>query len=785
MRPYLAIIVDSFRAAIASRVLYIMLALITLLFLVVGPLHLTETLDWKLRQFQHFEKSDAIIARLIERGETGRTKTTTRVWSLLSKDTQDIVRKLHENKDKVYDHRDPASLWKEQREDMAKLVDGLNEMIESPSFYREEDWDRFSKVPEAKSLLEDGFDNLSLERKRRLNRLLIGKAIPALAPPEATSFNVYYWFFNNDGAWSFSSSRQQVFSIVSSVTAALFDKFLLSIGLLVGIVVTANVIPQMFDPGSLNLLLSKPITRSGLYLTRFAGGCTQIAICATYLFTGTWLWLGLAIGVWDQAFLWSIPIYILVFAIYYSISALIGLLYRSPILAVVATVVFWAVCFSVGTSYQIFYALMQNQRLYDPLVTENGVSAVDGFGEIVIWDASSKKWKVTVENSNGPLKDAIAFNRFLLKIKTTPNQIRPTLDPESKQVVIGLTPPFPPQPDGFSSYDGYVSDPDLKQFSSVGNFPPKTMAMFATDNGLLLCDHNGKFKRWNPKHNAQIDVALITEAGIPQSAGPDQPVQVTTAYSVAMNHSNQEIAIHKAKGGQHHIVIFKPTDDGEYVQDRSGVIDVATNEKIKCFIAFANNTIIAVAGNGRVVGLDATSMEPLPAMKTCETSCGIETIATSPDGKWIAMVYGNQHLWLMDVDNDRKLYRPSVTGNRDVSSVSFDAESRLCVFDRENRLTVYETANLKSVLEFTPKDSLFETGYRYLVSPLYTVFPKPGEFHKVTSYLSSTRDTANNPAADLIFEPVERHPLSPLWSGLGFMVLMLGLSCWFFSRKDF
>ena len=73
MRPYLAIIVDSFRAAIASRVLYIMLALITLLFLVVGPLHLTETLDWKLNQFRHFEKSDAIVARLIERGETGRT----------------------------------------------------------------------------------------------------------------------------------------------------------------------------------------------------------------------------------------------------------------------------------------------------------------------------------------------------------------------------------------------------------------------------------------------------------------------------------------------------------------------------------------------------------------------------------------------------------------------------------------------------------------------------------------------------------------------------------------
>ena len=176
--------------------------------------------------------------------------------------------------------------------------------------------------------------------------------------------------------------------------------------------------PQMFDPGTLNLLLSKPITRAGLYLTRFAGGCTQIAICAAYLFTGTWLWLGLGLGVWDQAFLWSIPIYVLVFAIYYSVSALIGLLYRSPILSVVATVIFWATCFAVGQSYTSFHALMQNQRLYDPLVTENGAIAVDGYGEIVTWDANSNKWTIKAETPDGPGKGEAGNNAILVQIKT-------------------------------------------------------------------------------------------------------------------------------------------------------------------------------------------------------------------------------------------------------------------------------------------------------------------------------------------------------------------------------
>ena len=50
MRPYIAIIKDSFRAAMASRVLYVLLVLITLLLLAISPFHVRETLDWELSE---------------------------------------------------------------------------------------------------------------------------------------------------------------------------------------------------------------------------------------------------------------------------------------------------------------------------------------------------------------------------------------------------------------------------------------------------------------------------------------------------------------------------------------------------------------------------------------------------------------------------------------------------------------------------------------------------------------------------------------------------------------
>ena len=59
----------------------------------------------------------------------------------------------------------------------------------------------------------------------------------------------------------------------------------------------------------------------------------------------------------------------------------------------------------------------------------------------------------------------------------------------------------------------------------------------------------------------------------------------------------------------------------------------------------------------------------------------------------------------------------------------------------------------------TPQDGLFEMSYRYLVTPLYTVFPKPGEFYKVIGYFSSARNTKDNATLDLIYDAGRDEPI--------------------------
>ena len=81
MRPYLAIIKDSFRAAMASRVLYVLLLLITLLLVVLAPLHLNESLDWRLASDVNVHKPGALVRKIVQDKES--SPVVIRVWSML------------------------------------------------------------------------------------------------------------------------------------------------------------------------------------------------------------------------------------------------------------------------------------------------------------------------------------------------------------------------------------------------------------------------------------------------------------------------------------------------------------------------------------------------------------------------------------------------------------------------------------------------------------------------------------------------------------------------------
>jgi hypothetical protein len=124
------------------------------------------------------------------------------------------------------------------------------------------------------------------------------------------------------------------------------------LAMLLATVVTAFFIPNMLRKGSVDLLITKPIHRWVLLVYKFIGGLAFMFIITSVIVIGVWLVLGLRTGLWSSGFLLSIFILTFQFAIFYSLSTLLGVLTRSPIVSILAACLFWGLLFSTGWAHR-------------------------------------------------------------------------------------------------------------------------------------------------------------------------------------------------------------------------------------------------------------------------------------------------------------------------------------------------------------------------------------------------------------------------------------------------
>ena len=90
------------------------------------------------------------------------------------------------------------------------------------------------------------------------------------------------------------------------------------------VVLTAFFMPNMLRKGTVDLLLVKPIHRFALLLYKYVGGLTFIFLNTAFAMGGVWLVIGLRSGIWAQGFSCMILVFTFYFAILYAVSALFG-----------------------------------------------------------------------------------------------------------------------------------------------------------------------------------------------------------------------------------------------------------------------------------------------------------------------------------------------------------------------------------------------------------------------------------------------------------------------------
>jgi hypothetical protein len=155
------------------------------------------------------------------------------------------------------------------------------------------------------------------------------------------------------GALPMPFLQMSLAKMVEFITDDLIGTWGAGITMLLSTVITAFFIPNMLRKGTVDMLLAKPIHRTTLLIYKFIGGLTFMFLNTLVIVVGVWLILGLRTNLWMPRFPLTLFIFTFQFAVFYSMSTLMAVLTRSPIVAILATVAFWAILFGIGIGYRI------------------------------------------------------------------------------------------------------------------------------------------------------------------------------------------------------------------------------------------------------------------------------------------------------------------------------------------------------------------------------------------------------------------------------------------------
>ncbi len=518
MRPYLAIISDSFHAALASRVLWAAFLAIWILLATLAPIGLREDYTTTFRWFDVYNgtRMKAMLAQGIV-DPAARDLPIGRIAQAMPEELRRELRRVGEGD--------------EVRIRLNLLTDALNELIDadagtgtteitetsstseplqapepsttknSPlpdvapthpsqvSWYDEDAWADTVRLRELRELDETPAAELTDSLLRRRSRLRIEAALPGVFESRSAR-SVVLTYAGLEFPTDFQIDRAQFDTLFNQFVIPVLVNWLLGLVLVfLGVLVTASIVPDMLQAGSLHLLLSKPITRSGLLISKFIGGCAFVTLCVSQLVLGLYLIAGCRLDVWNSRILWCVPIAVVIFAVFFSVSVLAGLKWRSAIISIAAAGALAAICVVVGIVGGVVNArVVAPDRIIGMTRAGEDLFAATGGSGLVHLHPTSQRWVPVIESEAG------SRDRVLTPV---------TLDPDhvlTARIRNGRFNPF-----GSGSLDLIV-------LSRTEGWQPQPSLRLPTATEHLLCLHEQAVAAINTGDLLVTDPASILEA---------------------------------------------------------------------------------------------------------------------------------------------------------------------------------------------------------------------------------------------------------------------------------
>jgi hypothetical protein len=812
MKPYIAILIDSFWEAIGNKVLWALLLAWLFILLALAPFGYVTERSFKLASHDIENRT-----RLIEKLSKGaKGQGTTEIQAIAKNVDAEFL-----NRVKSEGEKESTTMRLNDRE----IAQGLNAVLSKPELYSEEAFPTAHRRERLKPLIENvgSLDATDLEE---LNRELLRLAFPIeLESPRAEQ--LYIGYAGIKITEPLGISRRQIDQFVEPILLGIIIKLGLGVvAIFVSLIVTSAIIPDTFKTGSLHLLLSKPISRVWLFLSKFCGGCIFVFVNITFLLIGLYLIAGTRFGIWNNGLLACIPLLLFVFIIFYSVSALAGLLWGNPIVCVVACMIFWLFCFGIGFFYESIRPVVEIQqqisRIY-PLENQEIVTVNDA-GQFNVWNKEYSVWQPAIEAERrgqarmfGPIYDeqrkVLIAKQFFSRGPFQPLQASSRklavihLDKSSDKTFVGTPETTTAGTDATSTAAPSLTN---RQTARVNphwmadpgpELPEQLFDMFAWDDSIIAVCRSGLY---------QLDMEMLEAAEVAQTGflGMKLPWLSSTAFRkisppdlflddntvAARREGGSGIILYSSRN----LELLTPADDAlvvsasyqfdEAVSDAESPLEdrpTLVSDGSEAALVQMNQNYCVVARDGLPLVLLSSELQVISEIELPDGD-KVRQLAWIPGTDRLAIVtHAGQLLQLDCPSGQASQIRNPFSG--DCLSMSWLDEKRVWLGVQPNRAFLLDTATNEVETECIPAKTTLESIFTLAVKPLYWVNPKPSALDNSMTYLLSGSQTINPQfmTNDLESAQVKIDIWQPIYSNLAFVALVLGLSCIYVARKEY
>ncbi len=125
--------------------------------------------------------------------------------------------------------------------------------------------------------------------------------------------------------------------------------------LVLALISVCPVFPDFLKTGSIDVAISKPISRQLLFLVKYLGSLLFVAVQVLVFCAIVFVAHGMRLDTWNFEVFWAVPLLTLVFSLIYSVAVLVAVLTKSTLFSLLVALLVWAVTLSVQWTESLMY----------------------------------------------------------------------------------------------------------------------------------------------------------------------------------------------------------------------------------------------------------------------------------------------------------------------------------------------------------------------------------------------------------------------------------------------